>query len=104
MEGYNDFLDLRESLFRAIDKYLEVSDGHCKSYEGRFRIIQMLPDYFESKIDSHITYEITLDLYVVGPNRHYSWDGNSFLEAFLKCKSDVEAWIAEFYNEEDCES
>lgn len=89
-------LDLRARLFRDIDTYFAESDGHCKAYEGAFRIIEHLPDYFEYSRGDTPTFSVELDLYVIGPHRHYNWDAETLDEAVSKCVEEVSDWLDHF--------
>lgn len=89
---------LRHKLFEAIRKALEI-DGHCKSYEGEFRI--SLPNYFEERDGETNRYVLSLDCYVVGPSRHYTWSGSSLSEAISKAEGNINGWINEV--KEECE-
>lgn len=90
------FMRLRSDLFDALKVAFE-EDGHGKTYEGAFGI--RLPNYFEESGIEQIhaeekPWQITLDCYKIGPNRHYHWDGATFLEALDACEKDVRRWIA----------
>lgn len=90
------FLTLRRKLFEAIKRELEW-DGHCKSYEGAFEITKCYPNYFEDEycegVDVH--WVIELHCYVIGPHRHYRWDGGTFDIALRKAERDIYSWIGE---------
>lgn len=91
-------VDLRARLFDAIRRALEI-DSHCKSYEGAFRV--GLPNYFESLEGRRSEWVVELDCYVIGPNRHYQWAGETFMDAVLAAERDIDGWIAEFDAEDD---
>lgn len=99
----DQFMALRADLFAAITKSL-AEDGHCKSYEGAFRI--QFPNYFESRqFEPRVEHlqkpwGILLDCYLIGPSRHYEWWGDTFAEALHAAEADVRAWIAEEAEEE----
>jgi len=86
------FLALRVELFDAIRVSLE-EDGHCKSYEGLFNIC--FPNYFDHRSGDAESWGITLDCYLIGPNRHYTWSGATFADVLERCETDVRAWIDE---------
>lgn len=88
------FVELRDELFTAIKDAL-AGDGHCKSYEGAFTV--RLPNYHEQ--DDQGAWQIALDCYVIGPNRHYYWNGDSFADALQQAEKDIRKWIAEFRDE-----
>lgn len=91
------FVELREKLFDAIKRELE-EDGHCKHYEGEFLVSMRFPNYFDR--EGPITWVIHLDMYLLGPHRHYDWIGQTFDECFEKVKHDVMLWINDSENEE----
>ena len=86
---------LRSKLFQYIQKSLE-EDGHCKSYEGTFEI--RMPSYFEDSHNPQNGDEWTLALhcYVIGPSRHYEWQGKTMAEAISKAEKDINQWCAEW--------
>lgn len=90
-------MSLRAELFAALTVAL-AEDPHCKSYEGHFRVMHSLPNYFETRGDplqpGDWAWRIHLDCYVIGPHRHYVWAGVTFDEALAKAETDVRAWIA----------
>lgn len=85
------FMEVRARLFQAIKEAL-AEDGHCKSYEGALWI--KFPCYFEGDL-----WRIKLDCYVIGPSRHYEWEGQSFEESLTKAETDILWWIKEKANE-----
>ena len=95
---YGQFEHLRADLFDAIGRSLD-RDGHCKSYEGSFRI--QFPNYFESRQfeprPTHLQrpWGIFLDCYVIGPGRHNEWWGETFAEVLHAAETDIRAWIHE---------
>lgn len=82
---------LRNDLFEAIDHSIK-RHGHHKSYEGRITLVY--PHRFEKE------YRVTLDCYVCGPSRHYSWQGDNFSEALDKAEADIRTWISDEFAEE----
>lgn len=93
---------LRAELFQAIAASL-AEDGHCKSYEGALTV--HLPNYFEETA-AHDSFGwhgkgswvIELHCYLIGPNRHYRWEGRDFNECLTKAEKDIRAWIADDYS------
>ena len=77
---------LRQEIFDAIDYAIQM-DGHHKSYEGKLSLVY--PHRFTND------YQIELSCYVIGPNRHYSWAGESFSECLDKAEADIKRWIKE---------
>jgi len=74
----------------------EVDKGTChKSYEGTWEVLASFPDYFEDETATAPPnfYRITLHCYLLGPDRHYNWDGNTLEEALRKCECSIDNWI-----------
>ena len=92
------FLGLRTRLFSAIEKQFEESeDGHCKSYEGAMAI--HFPNYFEDRGEGRMgsdSWGVTLDLYVIGPSRHYGWWAPTLSEAIDKATAEISEWIRHY--------
>ena len=88
------FLTLRKKLFEAIREQLEI-DSHCKSYEGAFEITKCYPNYFEDEYGGceGIHWVIELHCYVIGPFRHYRWDGRTLDEALRKAEEEIYSWL-----------
>ncbi len=87
------FKVLRQRVADYIREYLKHDCGH-KSYEGTWETFASYPSYFE---DETGTAEpdfctITLHCYILGPHRHYKWDGGTWAEALEKCERDVGQW------------
>lgn len=87
------FARLRKQVADYISWYLEEDCGH-KSYEGTWEVLVSYPNYFED--DSATAppdfYRVTLHCYIIGPHRHYDWDGKTFGEALKKCQRDIDRW------------
>lgn len=79
--------ELHKLVKSGIAKKLE-EDGHCKSYEGAMRL--ECPNHFSPEDG----YSLELDCYVLGPNRHYRWKGDTVQECIDKAEADIAAWIA----------
>lgn len=90
------FLNLRKKLFEAIRRELEDDNG-CKSYEGALEVTLCFPNYFDDEYcdECVVYYVIELHCYVIGPGRHYRWDGRSFDVALRKAERDIYSWIGE---------
>lgn len=88
------FLNLRKKLFDAIRRELE-EDCCCKSYEGAFEITQCFPNYFDDEYGNRegMLYVIELHCYVIGPHRHYRWDGHTFDVALGKAERQISSWL-----------
>lgn len=87
------FGQIRKQVAEFIRELLE-EDDYCKSYEGTWEVLASYPNYFEDKAATAAPnwYQITLHCYLIGPSRHYDWDGKTFLEALRKCKADIDIW------------
>lgn len=90
------FAELRKKVAAYICEDLKEDYGH-KSHEGTWELLVGFPNYFkdETATAKPDFYQVTLHCYVLGPGRHYDWNGSSFMEALEKCKSDVDCWVAE---------
>lgn len=94
MKNIDRFLSLRKRLFRMIEYELN-EDCLCKSYEGCLEITYEFPNYFEdwNAIAARPNFVmIKLHCYVVGPDRHYDWTGESLTEALNKFEKTIETW------------
>jgi hypothetical protein len=97
--------DFRQLAFSGIKRALEI-DGACKSYEGAVELHVGLPNYFKETTGedwglaaffggaAH-NYKLTLHCYVLGPARHYDWEGSDVQDVFARATADVRTWIAE---------
>lgn len=96
------FNRLRKLVARGIEEALKV-DGCCKSYEGTWEMTISYPNYFEDETATAKPdfYRIALHCYVIGPARHYTWDGDSWDECLAKCELDVEMWCPHSVEVED---
>ena len=85
---------LRQRVMRAVEYELE-QDGHCKSYEGTFEVTMSFPEYFQDETGTKPPdfVSITLHCYVLGPHRHYTWQGPTFLDALRKAEAEIDSWI-----------
>jgi len=96
--------ELRKKIFDQIQICLQ-EDCYCKDYEGAIGV--RFPNYFDEKYGAVNCYYLDLALYVFGPNRGYTWSGNTLLEAIEKAHRDVDKWIKirgtdeEHYNNDD---
>lgn len=88
------FAQLRGELFAFIGMALK-ENGHCKSYEGAMQI--GFPDYFSADDDG--AWSVSLDCYVIGPSRHYTWTGKNFTEALDKAEKEIRGWFGDELNE-----
>lgn len=90
------FAQLRQQVANYIREYLKEDFGH-KSYEGTWEVLTSYPNYFEDETATAAPdfYRVTLHCYIIGPHRHYNWDGKTFGEAIRKCKRDIDQWVKE---------
>ena len=93
MTNKSRFDALRGRVARMIRKALE-DDPCCKSYEGTWEVTVEYRDWFEDESGSLPPkwWCLTLHCYVLGPSRHYNWDGRTFAEAMSKAEYDVSQW------------
>jgi hypothetical protein len=91
----------RATVERGVAAALQRDCCH-KSYEGRIEAVTVLPNVFED--DQRPKYLVRLDCYVMGPNRHYEWEGYESLDAVLATATAVvEGWITEAEEEAETE-
>lgn len=103
VNGYDKFLKLRRYVLDALGK---MDMEYCKSYEGSFELLINYPNYFDENCgdtptDNPDCVTINLHCYVLGPRRHYEWDGKSIQEAVVKARKDIEQWIKQELEEGD---
>ena len=93
MTNKQRFIALRRRLFRMIRQELE-RDDHCKSYEGCLEVMTEYPNYFEdNEAEMGPSYvKITLHCYVLGPHRHYDFEGKTMGEALDKLEETITGW------------
>lgn len=93
MSDKERFLALRKKLFSMI-KYQLEQDPCCKSYEGLIEVTSEFPCYFDDNNAEEAAsyYEITLRCYVLGPQRHYKFTGNTASEALDKFEDALNEW------------
>lgn len=84
---------LRKKVMAAIGEQL-ADDPHCKSYEGTFEWTTCYPNYFDDEkgVAAPNYYVLELHCYVLGPSRHYRWDGRTRTEVLDKAEKEIEAW------------
>lgn len=78
-----EFYRLRQAVFASLDICYKQGDAG-KSYEGSFAIY--FPSYHAN------VWTITCDCSLLGPHRHYQWDGTSLMEAVKKAETDIKSW------------
>jgi hypothetical protein len=91
-----DLEGFRKLVRDGIVKALELDPYH-KSFEGRIAYAMSLPGYFDG--DEPERHTLTLFCYVLGPSRHYSWEGTTAKEVLARATADVQRWIAELSEE-----
>lgn len=85
--------ELRTLLFSGIEKSLK-KDGHHKSYEGAVTLSIKYPNYFEDDASGNgYQYVLTIDCYVLGPRRHYTWEGTNLDKVIDEAIYCVKQWI-----------
>lgn len=88
----NILLSYRKELFAAIAEALEL-DGHHKHYEGQIKLSYLIPGYFNDNEPGR--FQLEVDCYVLGPERHYRYHGSSPSECVSKAKRDLTEWVEE---------
>ena len=89
------FLALREKILGFIKQKYESGDG-IKMYDGRMNITFEFPIYTDDPDGTALPgVNIHLDCYVIGPRRHYDWNGENFEIALDKAEKDIDEWILE---------
>ena len=96
-EFFKAFNQLRKRFAKAVWREIRKGDG-CKSYEGTWELLIGYPDAFEDETGEAEPnfYRIQLHCYVLGPNRHYEWSGDTWEQALERCLTDVEGWLAPY--------
>ena len=86
---------LRKKVMAAIAKELAI-DPYCKSYEGTFEWTTCYPNYFDDENGEEAPnfYVLTLHCYVLGPARHYRWEGRTREEVLYRAERDIESWLS----------
>lgn len=90
-DDYKRFLELRWKVLKVIGRNL---DGGHKSYEGAMEIIYCFPNYFEVEGEQDYISSVIIELhcYVLGPARHYRWEGKTLGKALDKCRIELRSW------------
>ena len=89
------FNRLRKMVDEAVEK--EWARGEPgKSYEGAWEVSAEFPSTDDGGANAGACYwKIVLHCYLIGPSRHYSWNGKTFEEALDKCEMDIKMWCRE---------
>lgn len=91
-----EFLKLRKRLLDALNKASEEYPG--KSYEGEMAISYHYPGIYdfveEGKENEPDCVAIVADFYLIGPHRHYTWEGRTLEEAVKQASENIDTWIA----------
>lgn len=71
---------------------VKVAEMIRKEYEGTWEITTEYPNYYEDETGTQPPKWccITLHCYVLGPARHYDWDGKTFSEALAKAEREID--------------
>ena len=97
MTDRQHFLSLRRRLFRLIREQLR-EDPCCKSYEGSIEVSLEYPNYFEDNGAEETRPSrccIIVHCYVLGPFRHYKFEGNTMRIALDKLEAQIKDWEME---------
>ena len=88
---YERFLNLRKLVF---DKIRKSGLASGKSYEGSMSIFIEFPSFWDDEDleKDAFSYGIRLFSYLIGPHRHYIWEGRSLTEALNKACKDIAGW------------
>lgn len=89
------FFALRQRVFSAV-RNMRRKGEYGKVYEGAMRIQIDFGDADDERFQRFI---IHLDCYLIGPARHYDWEGQTFREALKKAEKDIDKWIKETEND-----
>jgi len=98
------FMALRQRVMEHITHEVTVEHNGPKAYEGTFSIT--FPSWHHEQGQRPFTalhpeevtrgyYRIELHCYLLGPARHYNWDGATFGVALENCEADMLGWIAQ---------
>lgn len=92
----NEFPVLRKKLAAYLQDCFE-NEAYGKWYEGTWTVASIFPDVYQDPKGElpPESYVIKLDCYLVGPHRHYEWEGKTLDDAFDRCKKQVEIWIGD---------
>lgn len=95
--------ELRLHVNAAIDYERRYHNEPGKWYEGTWHVLMSFPPQDE---DPHAEKpanwcKLRLDCYLIGPQRHYEWTGDSFEQVLERCRKDVIPWCEEVYREEE---
>lgn len=91
------FEELRTMVNDAIHHAWEQGEPG-KSYEGEWEITCHFPgagEYDKGEDSSPDCWHVVLHCYLIGPSRHYYWNGKTLGDALKKCQHDVSMWCAE---------
>ena len=100
-----EFLKLRKRLLDALEEASKDYPG--KRYEGEMEVAFHYPGIYdevtvgEDEKDLPDEVIIRADFYLIGPNRHYSWQGTTLAEAVKRASADIGEWIAEWKKGEE---
>lgn len=95
----DEFLKLRKRLLDALEEASKDNPG--KMYEGEMEVAFHYPGIYdevtvgEDEKDLPDNVIIRADFYLIGPRRHYSWEGTTLAEAVKRASADIDRWIAD---------
>lgn len=97
MAGLKEFLELRHRLLTALEKEEKRCGEPGKGYEGEMGFQFFYPGIYDEKTKMLEPDMVTIcaHFYLIGPKRHYSWQGKTLLEAVKKAAKDIDGWIKE---------
>lgn len=93
MGAFKRLMALRGRLHACIKIAISEDDADYKSNEGAFSA--HAPNYFGEP------WAVELYCYVIGPSRHYRWEGTTLEEAVALCEKEVGDWCAAYESEEE---
>ena len=82
-------------LVKLRDRVMDMIDAcdcieYGKSYEGEMTVSLAFPSYWDRR--EKVRWSIRLDCYLLGPARHYVYDGKTLTECMDKLEKDLDEW------------
>lgn len=96
-EDWEQFLQLRERIFKTIEEIIEDPNATWKSYEGRFDLSVSFPNYFER--DTPPDWSLHFACYLIGPNRGEDWFGVDFHSVLIQAERTIGGWLGDHKQE-----
>lgn len=87
---WDRFYALRKDLHNALNRAIEMGEPG-KSWEGEMAVTVFFPGVYDEWDEPVV--RIHADVYLIGPNRHYDWTGDTFSEALDRAESDIRGWL-----------